>query len=250
MYEKYGSSGASTPVFLCQLTFFSYFCVRMKPKNIAILLAGGSGTRFGADCPKQFLTLGDGLTVLEHCIRSFHASPLIDRIVIAVREDYIAEVKRIVRAYPKITDIVAGGRERYESSTRALEVCTGDDDLLLFHDAVRPFVSADLIRRLVEAAEGGRCVAAAMPATDTIVRADNEGRLVETLRRSELWCMQTPQCFPRHIIAKAYRCGLSDDSFAPTDDCGVVRRYLPEVPVHLIPGEAGNIKITYPEDLR
>lgn len=222
----------------------------MKPKNIAILLAGGSGTRFGADRPKQFLSLSDGRTVLEHCIGAFHASPLIDRIVIAVRHDYVAEVQRIARAYPKITDIVAGGRERYESSTCALEVCTDPDDLLLFHDAVRPFVSANLIRRLVEAAEGGRCVAAAMPATDTIVRADGEGCLLETLRRSELWCMQTPQCFPRHIIAEAYRRGLSDPSFAPTDDCGVVRRYLPEVPVHLIPGEAGNIKITYPEDLR
>lgn len=222
----------------------------MKAKNIAILLAGGSGTRFGADRPKQFLPLDDGRTVLEHCIRAFHASPLIDRIVIAVRQDYVAEVQRMAEPYPKVSDVVSGGRERYESSTRALEVCTGDDDLLLFHDAVRPFVTADLIRRLVEAAEGGRCVAAAMPATDTIVRADGEGRLVETLRRSELWCMQTPQCFPRRIIAEAYRLGLQDPDFAPTDDCGVVRRYLPEVPVLLVPGEAANIKITYPEDLR
>lgn len=222
----------------------------MKPKNIAILLAGGSGTRFGADRPKQFLTLDDGRTVLEHCIEAFHASPLIDRIVIVVRADYVAEVQRLVHSFPKVSNVVSGGRERYESSTRALEVCTGDDDLLLFHDAVRPFVSAALIRRLVEAAEGGRCVAAAMPATDTVVRADAGGRLVETLRRSELWCMQTPQVFPRRIIAEAYRLGLQDAAFAPTDDCGVVRRYLPGVAVQLIPGEAANIKITYPEDLR
>ena len=86
----------------------------MKAKNIAILLAGGSGTRFGADRPKQFLPLGDGRTVLEHCIRAFHASPLIDRIVIAVRQDYVAEVQRMAEPYPKVSDVVCGGRERYE----------------------------------------------------------------------------------------------------------------------------------------
>ena len=212
----------------------------MKSKNIAILLAGGSGTRFGADRPKQFLALSDGRTVLEHSVAAFSASPLIDRIVVVTREDYVEEVRRMLHSCPKVTDVVAGGRERYES--------TGD--LLLFHDAVRPFVSADLIRRLIGATAGGRCVAAAMPATDTVVRADGEGRLLETLRRSELWCMQTPQCFPRRIIAEAYRIGLADPAFAPTDDCGVVRRYLPEVPILLVPGEAANIKITYPEDLR
>lgn len=222
----------------------------MKSKNIAILLAGGSGTRFGADRPKQFLALSDGRTVLEHSVAAFSASPLIDRIVVVTREDYVEEVRRMLHSCPKVTDVVAGGRERYESSTRALAVCTAPDDLLLFHDAVRPFVSADLIRRLIGAAAGGRCVAAAMPATDTVVRADGEGRLLETLRRSELWCMQTPQCFPRRIIAEAYRLGLADPAFAPTDDCGVVRRYLPEVPILLVPGEAANIKITYPEDLR
>ena len=221
----------------------------MKAKNIAILLAGGSGTRFGANRPKQFLPLGDGRTVLEHCIRAFHDSPLIDRIVIAVRQDDVAEVQRMAEPYPKVTDIVCGGRERYESSTHALEVCTGDDDLLLFHDAVRPFLSSDLIRRLVEAAEGGRCVAAAMPATVTIVRADGVGRLVETLRRSELWCMQTPQCFPRRIIAEAYRLGLQDHDFAPTDDCGVVRRYMPGVKIAVVEGEERNMKLTSADDM-
>ena len=85
---------------------------------------------------------------------------------------------------------------------------------------------------------------------NTIVRATPDGKLAETLKRSELWNMQTPQCFPQTVIRKAYELGLQDPSFSPTDDCGVVMRYLPDVPIQLVPGEAGNIKITYPEDLK
>ena len=221
----------------------------MKMKNVAILLAGGSGSRFGADKPKQFLMM-NGKTILEHSIEVFHRSDLIHRIVIVVHRDFVDEVKRLAAAYPKVTDVLPGGRERYESSLHALDVCTGSDEYLLFHDAVRPFVSQDLIARLIEAGEGTRCVAAAMPSTDTIVRATPEGRLIETLKRSELWNMQTPQCFPQTVISRAYELGLKDPQFSPTDDCGVVMRYLPEVPIQLIPGEAGNIKITYPEDLK
>lgn len=221
----------------------------MNTKNVAILLAGGSGKRFGADKPKQFLLM-NGKIILEHSIEAFHRSDLIHRIVIVVHMDYVDEVKRLSASYPKVTDVVPGGRERYESSLHALDVCTGADEYLLFHDAVRPFVSPSLIARLIEAGDGTRCVAAALPSTDTIVRATPDGRLVETLRRSELWNMQTPQCFPQTVIRKAYELGLQDPSFSPTDDCGVVMRYLPDVPIQLVPGEAGNIKITYPEDLK
>lgn len=218
-------------------------------KNVAILLAGGSGNRFGADKPKQFLMM-NGKTILEHSIEAFHCSYLIHRIVIVVHRDYIDEVKHLSASYPKVTDVIPGGCERYESSLHALEVCTDGDEYLLFHDAVRPFVSQVLIARLIEAGEGVRCVAAAMPSTDTIVRATPDGKLAETLKRSELWNMQTPQCFPQTVIRKAYELGLQDPSFSPTDDCGVVMRYLPDVPIQLVPGEAGNIKITYPEDLK
>ena len=145
-------------------------------KNVAILLAGGSGNRFGADKPKQFLIM-NGKTILEHSIEAFHCSNLIHRIVIVVHRDYIDEVKHLSASYPKVTDVIPGGCERYESSLHALEVCTDGDEYLLFHDAVRPFVSQALIARLIEAGEGVRCVAAAMPSTDTIVRATPDGKL-------------------------------------------------------------------------
>ena len=221
----------------------------MNAKNIAILLAGGTGRRFGADRPKQFLPL-HGRTIMEHSIDAFQQCALIDDIVIVVHRDYIDEVYSMAETFPKVSHVIAGGSERYESSLHALEVCRNDADYLLFHDAVRPFVSQDLITRLIKAGSGTRCVAAALPTTDTIVRAAPDGQLVETLRRSELWNMQTPQCFPRGIIAGAYALGLQDAQFSPTDDCGVVMHYMPDVPIYLVQGDPANIKITYPADLK
>lgn len=219
-----------------------------SPKVIAVLLAGGSGSRFGADRPKQFLEV-DGTTILEYSIRAFHRSPLINGIVIVTRKDFMEEVKRIAAAYPKVTHVCAGGKERYHSTLAALEVCTGDDDLLLIHDAVRPLVSGEVISRCVDALSRYDAIGVAVPSTDTIVRVDEAGNIVETLPRAVLRNMQTPQGFRLKTLRTAFGRGLKDAGFAPTDDCGVVRIYMPEVPVHIVEGETSNIKITYPSDL-
>lgn len=216
--------------------------------TIAILLAGGSGSRFGADRPKQFLEV-DGRTVLEHSIRAFHRSPLVDEIVIITRADFVDEVRGIAAGYPKVTHVRPGGRERYHSTLSALEVCTAPDDLLLIHDAVRPLVSEAIIRRCVEALSTYDAVGVAVPSTDTIVRVDGNDCIVESLPRASLRNMQTPQGFRQRILRRAFDLGLQDPAFAPTDDCGVVRRYLPQVPVRIVEGEVTNIKITYPKDL-
>lgn len=215
---------------------------------IAILLAGGSGSRFGADRPKQFLEV-DGCTVLEHSIRAFHRSPLVDRIVIITRADFVDEVRSIAARYPKVSHVRPGGRERYHSTLSALEVCTGPDDLLLIHDAVRPMVSEAIIGRCVEALATYDAVGVAVPSTDTIVRVDGNECIVESLPRASLRNMQTPQGFRQWVLRRAFDLGLQDPDFAPTDDCGVVRRYLPRVPVRIVEGEVTNIKITYPKDL-
>ncbi len=217
-------------------------------KLIAILLAGGSGSRFGADRPKQFLEV-DGCTVLEHSIRAFHRSPLVDEIVIITRADFVDEVKGIAANYPKVSHVRPGGEERYHSTLAALEVCTAPDDLLLIHDAVRPMVSEAIISRCVEALSTYDAVGVAVPSTDTIVRVDENRCIVETLPRAVLCNMQTPQGFRQSILRQAFDLGLQDLAFAPTDDCGVVRRYLPHTPVRIVDGEATNIKITYPKDL-
>lgn len=219
-----------------------------QTKVIAILLAGGSGSRFGADRPKQFLEV-NGCTVLEHSIRAFHGSPLIDEMVVITRADFVDEVRQIASAYPKVKHVRPGGKERYHSTLSALEVCTGADDLLLIHDAVRPLVSDAIISRCIHALEEYDAIGVAMPSTDTIVRVDENDCIVETLPRVVLRNMQTPQGFRQRVLRQAFDLGLADPNFAPTDDCGVVRTYLPHVPIKIVEGEATNIKITYPKDL-
>lgn len=216
--------------------------------NIAILLAGGSGSRFGADRPKQFLEV-DGCTVLEHSIRAFHHSEYIDEIVIITRQDFVEEVRQMSAPYPKVKHVRPGGKERYHSTLSALEVCTDADDLLLIHDAVRPLVSEAIISRCVEALKTYDAIGVAVPSTDTIVRVDENDCIVETLPRHVLRNMQTPQGFRQAILRQAFDLGLADPAFAPTDDCGVVRTYLPNVPIKIVEGEVTNIKITYPKDL-
>lgn len=219
-----------------------------KHKVIAILLAGGSGNRFGADCPKQFLEV-EGCTVLEHSIRAFHHSPLVDEIVIVTRKDFVEEVRHIASAYPKVTHVCEGGKERYHSTLAALEVCTDGDDMLLIHDAVRPLVSEAVIARCVEALSRYDAIGVAVPSTDTIVRVDEGECIVETLPRATLRNMQTPQGFRQRVLRRAFDIGLQDVNFVPTDDCGVVSTYLPEVAIRIVEGETTNIKITYPSDL-
>ena len=217
-------------------------------KVIAILLAGGSGSRFGADRPKQFLEV-DGCTVLEHSIRAFHRSSLVDEIVVITRQDFVDEVRQIASAYPKVKHVRPGGKERYHSTLSALEVCTDAEDLLLIHDAVRPLVSEAIISRCVDALNTYDAIGVAVPSTDTIVRVDENECIVETLPRVVLRNMQTPQGFRQRILRQAFDIGLQDPNFAPTDDCGVVRTYLSDVPIKIVEGEVTNIKITYPKDL-
>ena len=219
-----------------------------KSKVIAILLAGGSGNRFGADRPKQFLEV-NGCTILEHSIRAFHKSELVDEIVIITRQDFVDEVSHIVAPYPKVKHVRPGGKERYHSTLSALEVCTDGNDILLIHDAVRPFVSEAIISRCVDALNDYDAVGVAVPSTDTIVRVDESGCIVEALPRKVLYNMQTPQGFRQHVLRKAFDLGLQDPTFAPTDDSSVVRAYLPHLPVRIVAGEVTNIKITYPSDL-
>ena len=216
--------------------------------NIAILLAGGSGSRFGADRPKQFLEV-DGCTVLEHSIRAFHSSEHIDEIIIITRQDFVEEVRQMAALYPKVKHVRPGGKERYHSTLSALEVCTDADDLLLIHDAVRPLVSEAIISRCVDALKTYDAIGVAVPSTDTIVRVDENDCIVETLPRPVLRNMQTPQGFRQGTLRQAFDLGLNDPAFAPTDDCGVVRTYLPDVPIKIVEGEVTNIKITYPKDL-
>ncbi len=216
-----------------------------------MLLAGGSGSRFGADRPKQFLRVA-GKSILAHTIEVFERHPLIDEIAIVTRADCMDETRQIVSEghYSKVKRILTGGKERYHSSLAAIDAYTNDDDRLLLHDAVRPLVSERIITDCVRALDQYDAVDVAIPTTDTIIRVDEHECIIDTPPRSQLRNVQTPQGFRRGTIRRAYDIGLQDPAFVTTDDCGVVHHYLPGTPIYVVRGEVSNIKITYPEDLR
>lgn len=217
--------------------------------NVAIILAGGSGSRVGGNRPKQFLEVA-GKMIIEHTIEAFHRNEQIDEIAIVSREDYVEDVKALVarRGYVKVRHVLTGGKERYHSSLAALAAYTDDDDRLLLHDCVRPLVSQRIINDCIAALDRYEAVDVAVPATDTIIEVNEDGSICRIPQRRLLRNVQTPQGFRRGTIRRAFDLAMQDPSFQPTDDCSVVFRYLPDVPIHVVEGEPTNIKITYKED--
>lgn len=218
--------------------------------NIAVILAGGSGSRFGADRPKQFLTIA-GKTIMEHTIEAFSRCSNIDEIAIVSRADFVQEVEKIVKngGYKKVKKVLCGGKERYHSSLAALRAYTNDDDCLLIHDCVRPLVTERIINDCIEALKEYEAVDVAVATTDTIIELSEDGHITRIPQRRLLRNVQTPQAFRRGTLSKAFDLALKDPDFIPTDDCSVVFSYLPDTPIHVVEGDTCNIKITYPEDM-
>lgn len=223
--------------------------------NVAVLLAGGSGRRMGGPEPKQFIQIA-GRTILEHSIRAFHQHAGIDELIIVAHADYVDRIRQIAQPYPKVRHIVPGGKERYDSTLAAINcyrhlITQGGESgcRLLIHDAVRPLVSQRIITDCLKALEQYQAVDVAIPCTDTIVEVDASGAICRITPRAMLRNVQTPQCFRLETIDMAYDTGLKDPGFITTDDCGVVHRYLPQVPIYVVEGDTTNIKVTYPEDL-
>lgn len=221
--------------------------------NVAVLLAGGSGKRMGGPEPKQFIVVA-GCTILEHSIRAFNQNPDIDNIIIVSHSDYIDRVKEISHSYPKVSHIVAGGKERYDSTLSALKAIQqscpdNEDSRVLIHDCVRCLVSQRIITECIEALSTYQAVDVAIPCTDTICEVNDLEQIIRIPARATLRNVQTPQGFLLSTISKAYAIGLQDPNFVTTDDCGVVHHYLPEISIYVVKGESTNIKITYPEDL-
>ena len=187
-------------------------------KNIAVILAGGSGNRLGGELPKQLLPLADKKTILAHAVDAFECAEKIDGILIVMHRAYIEQAERMKASndWKKLLTIIPGGQERWESSLKALQWLT------------------------------------AIPATDTmyqICQKDGES-VVETIPdRRQMMRAQTPQAFRLSLISRAYAIALHDHSFLATDDCGIVHCYLPEQPIYIVEGEEANRKITFQEDL-
>ena len=133
--------------------------------------------------------------------------------------------------------------------TLRIERC-GDECNLIFHDAARPCVGADVISNVVGALAEFSAATAAVATTDTILEATDNGVVASIPSRARLRNVQTPQGFRLSVIRRAYEAGLADPEFVTTDDCGVVARYCPDVPIRIVNGNRNNIKLTYSEDLR
>ena len=218
-------------------------------KNIAIILAGGSGRRMGGPLPKQFLEVNNR-TILEYTIDKFEHAECIDEIAIVTHPDYVDKMQQIISSNPwkKVTQVLLGGKERTDSTLSALRSYTNEDDRLLIHDGVRPMVSQQIIQNVCSALSEYDVVNLAIPAVDTIIEV-KDGVMVAAPRRDLLRQVQTPQGFKRETLALAYEKALADPDFMATDDCGVVFKYHPASPIKTVEGETSNIKITYKEDL-
>lgn len=218
-------------------------------KNIAVILAGGSGRRLGETLPKQLLKIA-GKKVIEHTLLVFQNHPLIDEIVVVSHADYIRDVEDIAirNHYTKLKKILAGGEERYHSSLAAINAYTEEVNLI-FHDSVRPLVNERIITDCIHALNRYHAVDVAVPTTDTIIQVDDNNEITKIPVRSMLRNGQTPQAFKWSIIKRAYELALKDPDFKTTDDCGVVLKYLPDEPIYVVKGEQFNMKLTYKEDL-
>ena len=223
-------------------------------RMVAVVLGGGTGQRIGAALPKQLLRLG-GRTLLEHCVAAFEQAPGVDEILVVMAADHVEHVRSMLAdgGYGKVAGVIAGGVARPDSTRVALAAISaacGDpaDCGVLLHDAARPLVDQRIIADCVAALGVHEAAGVAVPASDTIVITDN-GVMHSMPRRETLWRCQTPQCFRLPVIARAHELAAADPGFAPTDDCGVVLRYLPDIDVHIVSGSERNLKITYPQDL-
>ncbi|MBI2828604.1 MAG: 2-C-methyl-D-erythritol 4-phosphate cytidylyltransferase [Acidobacteria bacterium] len=210
----------------------------------AIIAAGGRGARFGRDRAKQFLRLG-GRPILQRAVDAFVLSDRITDVVVALPSDLLGSAPDYLRGRSKPIAIVEGGARRQDSVANAFALVSGRADVVVIHDAARPLVSADLIRRTVAAAVECGAAIAALPVTDTVKRGDADRIIVDTLPRGEIFLAQTPQAFRVGVLrdALARAAGFAD----ATDEAALAERAGHRV--RLVEGDPRNIKITTPDDL-
>ncbi len=214
-------------------------------KNVAIILAGGIGVRMKLGMPKQFLKIA-GRPIIEHTVKTFQENNDIDDIIIMITPGYVDDIKYIKKMYPKVSRILEGGETRNDTTQIAISSIEGECNVLI-HDAVRPFVSDAIISRCISKLGTYSAVDVAIQSSDTIIKVNDD--IIEAIPdRAFLRRGQTPQAFRLSTIKKAYDRARMDGDFHATDDCGVVVKYLPDVPVAVVNGDETNMKVTNPLD--
>lgn len=218
--------------------------------NAALILSGGSGTRMGADCPKQFLPIG-GVPILCRTVQSFCSHPEIDCIMVVCSADMLDQTRSLLLSLhtKKPLLFASGGKMRRDSSKNgllALSAQSTQPDIVLIHDAARPLVPHDVISRCIAGAKTHGACTAAVSSQDTVAVADADGCIRSIPDRSTLYQIQTPQAFSFPLILRAHL-SLSEDA-AVTDDTAVAR--FAGHDVFIVQGDKRSLKITTKEDLR
>jgi 2-C-methyl-D-erythritol 4-phosphate cytidylyltransferase len=219
--------------------------------RVAVILAGGVGTRVGLDIPKQLIKIA-GKTILEHTMAAFQAHPMVDEIVVMMAQGHLDAVRAMIRTggYDKVTQVLEGAESGRNGTTLLALDAIPADCPVLFHDAVRPLVSDRIIDECFSALEIYDAVDVAIPSADTIIEVDPGDNTIRAIpKRANLRRGQTPQAFRSSVLRAAYELAGEDPDFTATDDCGVVLRYLPDVPIWVVTGEERNMKVTDPIDV-
>ena len=216
------------------------------PRVAVIVPAGGRGRRMGTELPKQYLPL-NGRPILWHTLQRFEVSPTVHSVVLVLHPDDEAYCNQEVLKrgdFSKIRCVVPGGHERHESVGAGLHATRPEDDIIVVHDAVRPFPSEAIVGRVVEAAMLHGAAVPVVVIRDT-VKQTSDDQVVATLPREQLRRAQTPQAFRRSLLTAAHEKWVAERP--PTDDAEMVEAL--GQPVHVVEGEDSNIKITSPGDL-
>lgn len=208
----------------------------------AIIAAGGAGRRLGSAKPKQLLDIGGG-SMLSHSLRAFLDHPRVSEVVLVKPAGPLALLLADLSSTQKLRT-VDGGPRRQDSVANGFEAADIRSEVILIHDAARPFVTADLISRTIDAAAEHGAAIAALPSRDTVKRVDG-GVIVDTIPRESIYLAQTPQGFRRDVLAAAVRLGR--EGIEATDEAGLAERA--GFRVHVVDGDSGNVKITTEDDL-
>jgi 2-C-methyl-D-erythritol 4-phosphate cytidylyltransferase len=219
----------------------------------AILPAAGLGTRMGAETPKQFLEL-DGTPIVIHSVRRIASCPLVTDIIIATRAVVVASLEERVRSenLKQSVRVVSGGDSRQESVAQALAQVSDDTEIVLVHDAVRPFVTVEQITRVIEEARLRQAAILGIPAMDTVKEVkraslpEDVALIIGTIPRERVVLAQTPQAFTTKLLKEAFARAQAD-SVNASDEAGLVERIGHDV--HVVLGSERNMKITKPADM-
>ena len=218
------------------------------PKVSAVVPAAGLSKRFSPREKKQFATLG-GKPLISYCLRTLESSELITSIVVAVPEDEIQSSRKLFEdlGLKKITSVVGGGPKRHVSVRNGFRTVSPDSEIVLIHDAARPFVDNDTIRRVIEQCMRTGASICAVPVTDTLKRAEEHGPFIsETVPRGKLWRAQTPQAFRRGILEEICSSTGAEDIDA-TDESALAE--AKGIRVSIVMGSELNMKVTTAADL-